>query len=370
MASNPVIIFGAGATKACGGPLTNEILFDLFNHQQRLEREGFLDELDKFLVDSFNVPQGVGQRDKVHYPGLPLLLSLLDVSIDKKQPMGKAWGTDNLVHIRDALEYGVFALLEHKLRRLSANYYFELFYMLNDAGVEPKAISLNYDIIADNSMISVCEQSGREPGFPDYGCDIATQFYNKRPKFGTLYKIHGSLNWLYCPGCHRLELGISEASLNTVKVLNELYQENPLEPRYGCHGSECVECKTYVRPVLITPTHSKDYRNPHISQIWYKAERLLRGADRVIIIGYSLPEDDVDVIYMLKRGLDRLRRESPEMITVVEHDNQHRDISTHPTGLRYRSLFGEHIDWRTEGFKAWVLKHRQQNLNPIDGPIP
>ena len=94
MASNPVIIFGAGATKACGGPLTNEILLDLYNHCQELEREGFLDLLDKFLVDSFNLPENVGGRTKEHYPGLPLLLSLLDVSIDKKQPMGAEWGTD------------------------------------------------------------------------------------------------------------------------------------------------------------------------------------------------------------------------------------------------------------------------------------
>jgi len=372
MASNPVVIFGAGATKACGGPLTNEILFDLYKNQndfQELEREGFLKLLDDFLVDSFNVPKDRMQRTKEHYPGLPLLLSLLDVSIDKKQPMGREWGTDNLVHIRDALEYGVFALLERELRRLSANYYYELFNLLMNASAPPKVISLNYDIIADNSLIYLCQERGIEPGFPEYGCDIATDFYRERPKFGTLLKIHGSLNWLYCPGCHRLELGISAASLSTIKVLNELYQENPLEPRYGCHGSPCQDCKTDMRPVLITPTHSKDYRNPHIAQIWYKAERLLRDADRIIIIGYSLPEDDVDVIYMLKRALDGLRRKSPKMITVVEYDDRQRGISSHPTGLRYRNLFGEDIDWRTEGFRDWILKHRQQNVNPIDGPM-
>jgi len=156
------------------------------------------------------------QRTREHYPGLPLLLSLLDVSIDKKQPLGSQWGTDNLVHIRDALEYGVFALLERELRRFSANYYYDLFQMLMNGSAQPKVISLNYDIIADNSMIALCEQSGREPGFPDYGCDLATAFYRDRPKFGTLLIIHGSFNWLYCPGCHRLELGVSMASLKTV----------------------------------------------------------------------------------------------------------------------------------------------------------
>jgi hypothetical protein len=29
---NPVFIFGAGASKACGGPLTDEILFESFSY--------------------------------------------------------------------------------------------------------------------------------------------------------------------------------------------------------------------------------------------------------------------------------------------------------------------------------------------------
>ena len=33
MPTNPVVVFGAGATKACGGPLTSEILRDIFKHQ-------------------------------------------------------------------------------------------------------------------------------------------------------------------------------------------------------------------------------------------------------------------------------------------------------------------------------------------------
>jgi len=152
----------------------------------------------------------------------------------------------------------------------------------------------------------------------------------------------------------------------TVKVLNELYQENPLEPRYGCHGSLCAECGSFFRPVIITPTHSKDYRNPHISQVWYKSERLLRTADRVFIIGYSLPEDDVDVIYLLKRGLNQL---DPNKITVVEFDEQNRKIDEHPVGLRYRSLFGDQLDWRTEGFGMWLQEHKNRALSPLDGSL-
>ena len=51
MRSDTVLIFGAGATKACGGPLTNEILPRAFELQEFINREEFLDILDRFLKE-------------------------------------------------------------------------------------------------------------------------------------------------------------------------------------------------------------------------------------------------------------------------------------------------------------------------------
>jgi hypothetical protein len=372
MASNPVIIFGAGATKACWGPLTNEILYDIFRSGAVPDTGNLIHVLNEFLVRSFHVPEEIPKRNIAHYPSLPLLLSLIDVSIDKKQPLG-GWGdVDKLMHVREALEYGIFALLEHQLQNLKANSYFDLFEMLVELPHGPNVISLNYDIIADNSMmmLSLVRNMGEKQYVPDYGIDIATEIYRQSPKLGTLLKLHDSLNWFYCPGCHRLELGISPTSHLFFKVRETLWKASPLEKRYGSEAAKCTECETSVRPVLITPTHLKDYRNPHIAQVWYHAERLLRAADRAIFVGYSLPEDDVEVVYLLKRGLETLSKNAPEMITVVEYDTQNRDITTHPTGLRYRSLFGDRIDWHTEGFAEWINAHREKQHNPMDGRLP
>src|SRR5262249_1027920 len=57
---NTVVIFGAGATKACGGPQMNDILPDAYDPVLRaqiaqegfngvLQREGFVDLLDWYL---------------------------------------------------------------------------------------------------------------------------------------------------------------------------------------------------------------------------------------------------------------------------------------------------------------------------------
>jgi hypothetical protein len=140
-------------------------------------------------------------------------------------------------------------------------------------------------------------------------------------------------------------------------VLGELYPHNPLERIYGHrHGTRCRECQTFRRPVLIAPTHRKDYRNPHIAQVWYQAEQSLRLAEKAIFIGYSLPDDDVEVIYLLKRSLGHLQ---PSSFTVVEYAASQPAINEHPVGSRYRTLFDNEVNWRTEGFAAYVDSLRQ-----------
>ena len=49
MDGKTVVIFGAGATKACGGPLTNEIISKGFDNEYSIDREDFLGTLDKFI---------------------------------------------------------------------------------------------------------------------------------------------------------------------------------------------------------------------------------------------------------------------------------------------------------------------------------
>jgi hypothetical protein len=373
--AKPVVIFGAGATAACGGPITNQILPEALNsfHSPQppptYQREDFFYTVEEFLTDNFHLPDSHQDRKDFHYPGLPLLLSLLDTAIDRNQPFGGR-SLDDLRHIRAAVEYMIFAVLQEKLRTVKDdNPYALLMQSMTELyGIEPRVISLNYDLIADNVLFSMALSSTeavvggkglQRHRLPNYTCDIRTPGYQSRlHDYGLLLKLHGSLNWLYCPNCQRLDIGLSEegpGSLNTRKVLDDLYQEVNLHDKYSCKGANCLDCGSEVRPVLITPTHKKDYRNPHIGQVWYQAERALRESDRVFIIGYSLPDDDVEVIYLLKRGLAHLSS-SPEKITVVQRGKLRQRINDHEVGRRYRALFGEHFDWQVGGFQEWLTK--------------
>ena len=73
MSEKPVIILGAGATKACGGPLTDEILPAALNGEMEHDnpntlvedREELLSLSSRFLTECFNVPntRPVKKRD-------------------------------------------------------------------------------------------------------------------------------------------------------------------------------------------------------------------------------------------------------------------------------------------------------------------
>lgn len=363
MRNGTVVIFGAGATKACGGPLTAEILPRAFANWGLIEREDFMAELEIFLTDNFHLPaEPTARQDKESYPALPLLIGLIDIALDRGHSFGRKWDTTRLAFVRRALDYVIFAVLEHDLHlhRITNHYRVLLDKLHQREQGSLRVISLNYDIIADNTVIELAERS-RGFAFPDYGCDIATDTYRQAPQHGALYKLHGSLNWLYCPACARLDIGTTESGRRTVKVLNELYQEEQrvsltdgggdLRQRYSCHGSPCRDCGTEVTPVMISPTYLKDYRNPHIAQVWYRAERALRSAERAVIVGYSMPSDDADVIYLLKRGLGELPGSA---ISVVEFDPAARPAREHDVGRNYCKLFGDDIDWHPEGFEAFA----------------
>lgn len=362
MTDRTVLVFGAGATKACGGPLTDEILPEAFKIRETfpgLEREGFLELVNEFLVDYHRIPVNIQDRSPEDYPQLPMLLAFLGTAIDSQESLGDSWDTGRLKIVRAGLDFLIFALLQHKLQSLDHNYYMDILEVVQGRGVdEPDVISLNYDIIVDNSLCRIAEQSARY-GFPDYGTCISTQAYQRFERFGRLAKLHGSLHWIFCPGCQNLYLGMSESGTGFAKVLDELYQEDNLYERYSCQGSQCGNCNTPVRPVLITPTYEKDYQNPHIKAAWDLARTMLRDADRAIIVGYSLPHDDRHVTYLLRQGLNHV---DPSRITVVDFDREFqlgRDdpkehLHRNEVGRRYRTLFGSDLDWHPEGLGAWL----------------
>ncbi len=154
---------------------------------------------------------------------------------------------------------------------------------------------------------------------------------------------------MFCPSCSRLKVNIARTRNYFVKGI---WNRNV----------HCEMCNAQLQVVMITPTHLKDYRNPHISRVWYEAEQTLRNAGRVIIIGYSLPDDDIEVAYLLKRGLEHLPK---KCVTVIGHDPEARPKEENRTWQRYKVLLGSEFEWRHDGFKHWLAECKKWKRNPL-----
>jgi hypothetical protein len=87
----------------------------------------------------------------------------------------------------------------------------------------------------------------------------------------------------------------------------------------------CNRCPSFVRAV----------RDPILLEIWRNALEVLRQADEWIIIGYSLPPDDVAIRSMLLRAFQG-RGTPPPRVTVVQQEKKDPELT------RYRLLFPKH----------------------------
>jgi hypothetical protein len=119
-----------------------------------------------------------------------------------------------------------------------------------------------------------------------------------------LLKLHGSLNWYWAP---RDASGVSIARRDLPGVFGapEPYTEE--KRRRVLPGRV---------PFVVPPAAVKSpyYRNPIIREIWQQAADSLRQADRVFVVGYSLPPTDLTFAGMLADSL----RESRATLMVVD----------------------------------------------------
>lgn len=109
-----------------------------------------------------------------------------------------------------------------------------------------------------------------------------------------IFHLHGALNWLYCPRCSRIYVTAFEDSV--------LY----LGRVKGRRVPDAVECHCRfpeTEPVIVAPSMLQEITNPHLHAIWMNAYHALEAANRWIIIGYSLPSEDLAIRSLLYRAL-------------------------------------------------------------------
>ncbi|TFB88216.1 hypothetical protein E3O44_05955 [Cryobacterium algoricola] len=163
-------------------------------------------------------------------------------------------------------------------------------------------ITLNYDTLVEQGLYQRGYRDEREflqpmdavVGFPNgRGMFMAVpQGFVRHPTL-RVYKLHGSTDWHYFPG------DTSGATLDRIEVGPGRAMED-LVPVIGGRS-----------PFIVPPTSSKSryFDNPKTRFIWREARRELEQADRVVLIGYSLPLTDTNLASLLARTLSESKSE-------------------------------------------------------------
>jgi hypothetical protein len=140
-------------------------------------------------------------------------------------------------------------------------------------------ITFNYDTVLEDALMNI--------DIPiDYGFqEDWTTYDDSWPKPKTkknalkLLKVHGSVNWFQ-----------NEPELQNLTIYRS----------YGVGVSKDLMPHRHV--AIVPPTWRKDFSGP-LTDVWRQSIHALRDATRIIFVGFSFPDTDAHIKYLLAAGL-------------------------------------------------------------------
>ena len=178
----------------------------------------------------------------------------------------------------------------------------------------------------------------------DYGVNFTNfDFIHswKRPQKPSvkLYKIHGSLNWLYCPVCNSLTITPYEGGI--MRFLENINE------------AKCLACNEITVPIIIPPTYFKNITNLFVSTVVNEVEKTLRKSDLLIFCGYSFSDADIHIKYMIKR-VQTSRTKAPLKFMVFNSYEGKRKYSKKKEEDRYKRFLGEEVIFTDNSFEDFA----------------
>jgi len=314
-----VYVFGAGASKHVGAPLTKDFVAEGFSLLSMTDSHGksiYPLSMQKFiLVAKFidrlygsklemDVKKALNSKHVVPYFPIPSiniedLLSFVDLALRRREK----W--QPFEELQDALHEFIFTTLEQK-----TSFYHPVYYRGRTDGeldhnrncydklvdyIMPVdetncMITFNYDLFLDWAV-----SRNNHDLLGDYNIEFADvehfpsyerlHLKQRREDDVDLLKLHGSLNWARCPHC----LGLFLAYFRRYRQITD---------------QSCPSCGNAHRvPVLVPPTLKKQMDIPELQCVWDRAEHFLERADTLTIIGYSFPDADIEAKWLFKRAI-------------------------------------------------------------------
>jgi hypothetical protein len=349
------VFLGAGASKTFGWPLTNELLpiildglikKDLFEDVRingKPENEADRELLKKALIalcPGLEISRDYINQNRARLPLVTSLLSMLDFAIAAGHAIVPGLTPERVRDARTLLERAIYEAIEHEEEKQGLNYWparqsNELNTLLIEwlNGVRAKEgqigfITSNYDVAIEQAFgFDRDVQSQVKALAIDFGFDWTWPSNSYPPKLirrpqtpkRRLYKLHGSTNWLRCGLCDRMYINPE------VDIAVYAY-DREADPNNACH---CGHAKLEVQ--IVSPSFVREVRSPNLISVWQRAMDWLRRADDWIVIGYSFPDEDLNIRSLFTRALGS--RDNPPFVTAIQFGTNEQ------TRIRYEAFF-------------------------------
>src|ERR1700726_1808424 len=303
-----VVFLGAGASKADGAPTQGELFKKYFQSPdfRYVATDDVKNTFREFFLSMFNIDVCKANLNTVKFPTFEEVLGILDLAELRRETF-KGFDLENMTsnsgslrHLRNNLVLAMAEAVDSGLRgRATAHPELVRNLLSHDLLQRTAFISTNYDILIDNALLELVPNPARQISYGiEFRNPLTPPGLTYPPRKGIkLLKIHGSLNWLYCPTCNNVALAPSK------KVASPPIQI-------------CDYCESFLTIIVVPPTFYKDLTNVFIARIWNTAELALRTATHLVFCGYSFPDADLHVKYLIKRAQTN-RKGRPLRFTII-----------------------------------------------------
>jgi hypothetical protein len=345
---------GAGASRAIGYPLTRDLLpqvrdeiargllFEGINgdEKDRSDRE----ELKRYLISLY---PGFEQVSAGKLPLITDVFLLVEYSLS----VGEALAVGNasaLRRFRELLMQAITDVLmgefdepwdENDPEQRSQR---EVLHSLIDWVIARRdgfgLVTTNYDIGMDYDLYDHIGPDNIH-GLIDLGYDYRHVDHGgerRRPAVSSLhvYKLHGSLDTLRCPTCGYIYFNPFGAI--AYHAFRKLCEDNT------CHCRDDVRLDLHI----VSPSLVREVRDANLLSVWRSALEWMRRSEHWVIVGYSLPPEDLGVRSLLSRAYRTTGPQKPR-VTVVQHGDEARPA--------YELLFPD-CEYFNDGLAAFLRR--------------
>jgi hypothetical protein len=313
--SKTVFILGAGASHSHSNkefPLIN----DIFKVAKQLNVTSYILDFNKLNPDYECVEEYIREKFNKSIFNINQKLNIEDILTNLEIDIEKT-KSNNLQIVRDriiTIILNTFFILTHKSDYYKKNgEYFLFFDRLRD---NDTIITYNWDLLLDNILgrektVSSIKNIGKVEddiqkkqylrmlmdlsAYRDLSWDRTSAPYKKYHSEGYYLKLHGSIDWLYCPN-------------EDCGLYSKVFPEKII---IGEYEYKCYECSSKMKYLIIPPVLNKNYSSfPFIKKLWNIALEELQSADELVIWGYRLPPTDFYNRWLFRQKGNQLKKVS------------------------------------------------------------